>query len=387
MKTFVLLLLVLCIFSNTQSQKSWQIYFDQKYTSLCSSGTTIREDYLQTSTSGNAYEFMNLSNIAGTLLNMYVATQNEEYLNDEIKIINNVLSTAAVSKLIPGNQYPLKDNYLGWISITPFFTYHSETELHEGYLFRYIVQFLYEIKKTGWKDRADKNRDWYNTTLQFIEKNVWEKWISRSLQSKATPYGIFLGTRTHMASHWAYIGLVLKEITDNAVIKKQCQDVVNMFDLLLKRNLTPHPNFPDAYTWNSNWDNVDGTQAQTSPPPSIQDVSHGNHVIAYIAISKRLNNPNWTNENIMAFCNTVKQVVFQKSTFTFADNVDGSASESRPGWGNSNADGWLKLGLFDQQTLNLFLNFAYRRQDLLIKYGQELQYYASFALFEHLQSQ
>ena len=190
-----------------------------------------------------------------------------------------------------------------------------------------------------------------------------------------------------MASHWAYIGLVLKEITNNPVIKSQCKDVVNMFDLLLKRNLRADPNFPEAFIWNSNWDNVDGTQAQTSPPPSIQDVSHGNHVIAYIAISKRLNNPNWTNADIMGFCNTIKRIIYNKSSMTFTDNVDGSLSSDRPGWGNSQADGWLKLSLFDQQTLNLYLDFALQREDLLIKYGQELEYYAGLALIEYLLTQ
>lgn len=383
---FVLLGINFSSFDAT-AQKNWQYYFDQKYTSLCWSGTTIRENYQRISTSGNAYDFMGLSDIASSLMYMYVATQNEEYLNDEIKIINNVLSTAAVSKLIPGNQYPFKDDYLTWISRTRGYSYNNEATLYEGYIFRYITQFLYEIKKSGWVSRSGNNRDWYNSTLQFIEKNIWEKWITRSKKINSNPYGIFLGSRTDMASLWAFIGLVLKELTEKTEIKNQCHDVVNMYDTLLKRNLTFNPNFPDAYTWNSNWDNVEGTQGKLDPPPEIQDASHGNQVIAYIAISKRLNNPNWTNENIMPFCNTVKHVLFQKSTFTFADNVDGSASDSRPGWGNSNADGWLKLSLFDTETLNLFLSFAYQRQDLLVKYGQELQYFATLAFIEHVLTQ
>ena len=72
---------------------------------------------------------------------------------------------------------------------------------------------------------------------------------------------------------------------------------------------------------------------------------------------------------------------------TFTDNVDGSLSSDRPGWGNSQADGWLKLSLFDQQTLNLYLDFALQREDLLIKYGQELEYYAGLALIEYLLTQ
>ena len=381
-----MIILALFVFTNTQSQKNWQKYFDQRYTSLCASGITFRENILLKSTSGNAYDFMSLSSTADALMNMYVATKNEEYLNDEIKIINNIISTAAVSKSIPGNVYTLKDDYLGWVSRTPGHAFNNETVVAEGYIFRYIVQFLYEIKKTGWKDRSVENNDWYNRTLQFIEKNSWEKWISRSLRSKAKPYGVFLTTRTHMGSHWAFTGLILKEITDKPEIKTQCQDVINMYDTLLKRNLHPNLSFPDAYVWNSTWDNVDGTQAEPTPSPSIQDVSHGNHVTAYIAMSKRFNNPNWTNEDIMRFCNTIKQVIYNKSKMTFSDNVDGSPSADRPGWGNSQADGWLKLALFDQHTLNIYLNFALQREDLVTKYG-ELYYYANLALIEHLLTQ
>ncbi|HRQ18076.1 MAG TPA: hypothetical protein PL085_13450 [Agriterribacter sp.] len=356
---------------------------------MCRAETTFREYYLQLSTSGNQYDFMRLNNIVSPLMNIYIATQNEEYLNDEIRIINNVLSTAAVSKSIPGNTYKLRDDYLGWICKTlgTGSVYYSETELYEGYLFRYIVQFLYEIKKNGWINRSDKNRDWFNTTLQFIEKNIWEKWISRSMISNAVPYATLLGSRTHMASHWAHIALFLKELTDKPVIKTQCQDVVNMFDLLLKRNLKYNPNFPDAYTWNSTWDDVQGTQARAASPSTIQDVSHGNHVIAYVAAAKRYNNPNWTAENIRDFCNTVKEVMFQESTVTFSDNVDGTASISRPGWGNSQCEGWVLLGMFDQQTLNIYLDFALRRQDLLQSYTQEMEYYANLALIDHLQNQ
>lgn len=387
MKTIILLFLTFCISSTTQSQQNWRQSFDQKYTSLCGSGTTIREDFLRLSTTNNAYDFMDISNITGALIYMYIATKDETYLNDEIKIINNIINAASVSRLIPGNRYPLKDDYRGWISKTINQAYYSESELMEGYAFRYITQFLYEIKKSGWIDRSSQNKDWYNKTLQFIEKNIWEKWIGRSMQSKATPFGLMVGPRTHMGSHYAFIALFLKELTGNSGIKNQCTTFVNMYDTLLKRNLVSNPKHPAAYVWNSSWDNTDGTDARTSPSPSIQDVSHGNHVIGYIFAAKTMNSPNWSNANISALCNTVKQVIFKAQTFTFTDNVDGSASTSRPGWGNSIADGWLKLGIFDEQTLKLFLDFGHQRQDLMVLYALELQYFATFALIEYMQAQ
>lgn len=387
MKALVLIIGFLCFFSNVQSQQNWVNDFNTKYYSLCTSESTLREYYLQRSATGDASEFMGVNKIIATLTSMYVVTKNDAYLNDQIKIINNILSTAAVSKTIPNNRYALKDDYMGWISQALDNAYHTESVLFEGYAFRYIVQFLYEIKKSGWTDRSVKNREWYESTLHFVEKNVWEKWIKRSIKSHAAPYKTFLSSRTHKASHWAHIGLFLKELTIIPEIKTQCQDVINMFDLLMHRNLVSNAKFPDAYTWNSTWDNVNGTQAETSDESEIQDVNHGGHVMSYIVNAKRQSDPNWTNENMQALCNTVKKVMFRESTLTFSDNVDGTASISRPGWGNYQSEGWAMLGLFDEQTHNLYLDFARRRFDLLEKYSQEIEYYAGQALIEYLENQ
>lgn len=380
----ILSILLFGKFQEAMSQKDWKEYFDLKYSSLCSSDTTIREQYLQKSLTGNAYDFMNLNSIVAPLMNMYVATRDEKYLNDEIIIINNIISTSEVSKRIPGNQYKYKDDYHGWISKEQDDSYNSEIVLLEGYIFRYIVQFLYEINITGWKDQSEQNQEWFNTTLDFVEKNIWEKWVTRSIRIKANPYGVFLSSRTHKASHWAHVAIFLKELTKKQNIKNECNDLINMFDLLLKRNLKSNPDFPSAYTWNSTWDDVTGTLAESSPNSVIQDVEHGNHVLAYIVAAKRYNNPNWTDEDMSKLCNTVKKVIFRRNTLSFLDNVDGTPSNNRPGWGNLNGEGWIQLALFDEETLNLFLDVALLNEPLIIQYVLEMRYSANLLLINHL---
>ena len=73
---------------------------------------------------------------------MYLSTGESFYRNDLIKITNNILSTASVSKNMPYNIYPYKDNYLSWVSNNELTAYHNETPVHEGYIFRYNTVYL-----------------------------------------------------------------------------------------------------------------------------------------------------------------------------------------------------------------------------------------------------
>lgn len=383
MKKIVLSVITLLLVLQGQSQRDWKDFFDKKYTSFCTSTQTYREMYQTLSKSPDAYKFMEMSETVDALLNMYIATRDAEYRNDEINIIDNILATAAVSKSIPGNIYPLKDDYLGWTSKTPENLYNNETDLFEGYVFRYIVHFLYELKKDGWANSSAKNNLWYTKVLTFVEKNIWEKWVSRSMKSHAMPYATFLRTRTHMASHWAYIGILLKELTQNSTIKTQCTEMYNMFDVLLKRNLRPNKKFPNAYIWNSTWDDVTGTQATSSGYDLIQDVSHGNHVISYITIAKRLGNTNWSDEEMSGFAHTVKEGLYNQHAMVFSDNVDGTSGS---GNGTFQSDGWVKLGYYDHEVLMLYSAYAVRQEFMVRSFGMELQYYADLLLIERLLS-
>ena len=385
MKNTVLFIAILIISSNAKAQKNWKNLFDQEYESLCTSTETTREYYLNISKSGDSFDFMTISNILDALQCVYLSTGEESYRNDLIKIINNILSTAQVSKNIPENKYEYKDDYLSWTSKNRLNSYNNEALLYEGYIFRFITQFIYNLHEEGWVNLSAENQSWYDQTLQFIEKNVWEKWITRSNEINKKPYTIFLRTRTHTSSHWAYMGLFLEEITADPVIRQQCIELYNMYDLLLKRNLKSNPTVPQAYVWNCSWDDVSGTQANVVNDVVLQDVSHGNHVLSYLTAAKKMGSSNWSDSEMDSLCNTLKLVVYNKETISFADMVDGSASISRPGWGNNQAEGWIKLSWFDDTVRNIYIDFAFRQEyGLLRSQDMELQYYANLLYAEYL---
>ncbi|MCC6289108.1 MAG: hypothetical protein IT249_14605 [Chitinophagaceae bacterium] len=350
--------------------------------SLCYYSQIYREDYVNKSKLGDSYQFVELSAVIDALSTMYISTGTSEYLNDEIVIINNVIGTAAVSKLIPGNIYTKKDDYLGWISKTVDANYNDEASLYEGYFFRYVLQTLFDLKKTGWINKSTENYNWYQNTLQFIEKNVWEKWIDRSMRVYFVPYMRFMGARTHTASHWAYIAIMLEKLTSDAEIKKQANEVYTMFDTLLKRNLKPNSAHPDAYVWNSTWDDVSGTDGIASSEDAIQDVSHGNHVLSYIAATKRIGNTNWSDAEILSFCNTIIKVIYNKETNAFAGNVDGTIIPATPEKGTYQCDGWLKLSEFNEDVRSIYTTFAILKPNYIRSYDMELQYYANLLYYE-----
>ncbi|MFT3750087.1 MAG: hypothetical protein QM768_17350 [Agriterribacter sp.] len=370
------------IFFQVSAQNDWKYLFNHRYMSLCYYSQIYRQNYVSKSKLGDSYQFMELSAVIDALSTMYFATGTPEYLNDEIVLINNVIATAEVSKLIAGNVYTKKDDYLGWISKTGDESYYDEVSLYEGYFFRYVMQTLFDLKRTGWINKSTENYNWYNNTLQFVEKNIWEKWIDRSMRVYFVPYKRFMSSRTHTASHWAYIALMMEKITSDAEIKTQAKEVYTMFDILLKRNLQPNPDHPEAYVWNSTWDDVSGTDAIASGQPVIQDVSHGNHVLSYITAAKGMGNTNWSDAEILSFCNTIIKVIYNKETNSFAGNVDGTIIPATPEKGTYQCDGWLKLSEFNENVRDIYINFAMLKPSYIRSYDMELQYYANLLYYE-----
>ncbi|HUN01328.1 MAG TPA: hypothetical protein PLS00_00625, partial [Niabella sp.] len=154
----------------------------------------------------------------------------------------------------------------------------------------------------------------------------------------------------------------------------------------LKRNFKPNPAVPQAYIWNSTWDDVSGTQASPVSSVSIQDVSHGNHVISYVTVTRKFGNTNWSDKEIDSICNTVKMVIFNPAEFSFFNVVDGSYSpDIQKNRGNYQAEGWIKLSWFNKATWDFYIDFAFRG-DLIIRLEQNMgfQYYANLLYTTYL---
>lgn len=338
------------------------------YTEELTNGETYFEIAKKRSLSEDSFQFMALRRDFATI-NMMLKAEEDKAIDLGVELINNLTKTAQKSKDIPGNKN-FKDDYYGWIVLHNNSEFQKETALYESYSFLYITEFLYLLKEIGWSNKSIDNNTWWNNKVSFIEENIWEKWLNRSLELKSKPYWYFLRQRTHMGSHWAATALYLNRITENNIIKEQTSEVIRQYDILLKRNLKVKKR---AYVWNSTYDDVSGTDAQVSRNSIVQDGSHGNHVISYVITAYELNSSTWTKRDIKSFVNTLTKFMFNPQTNTFYDNVDGTIDENRPGWGNFVGDGWVKLAKYSRKARSILLEFS-KNQENLTRYQQEIQF-------------
>ncbi len=335
----------------------------------------IRKD----SKSGNSYNFMKLRGAIGAL-NVVIKDKKEPFfINLQQDLIDNIINSSEKSSSIK-NNLSYNDNYQGWVSLKRNGTFNNEVILYESYSFLYITEFLYYLKDSMWILKSKKNEKWYLETLSFIEKNIWSKWRERGLKTYGKDLSIFLRGRTHMGSHWAGIAFYLSKLSTNPTIKKQCKNLVNEYDILLKRNLRPNPQKPTAYIWNSTYDNVKGTQAIKTEPSIIQDVSHANHVITYLVIAHELGSSNWDRTEVNKLCNTFKYIIYDNRNKSFSDNVDGSQDSKRPNWGNFLGDGWVKLVKYDSKILKI-INDAIINNSTFKKYNSGIQLKANLNFY------
>lgn len=324
----------------------------------------------------DSYRLQNLRSLLGGLNAIIETTNSDYFIHQQITIVDDIINSARVSKEISEN-ISFRDNFKGWISLNRSRLYGEEIVLNEGYSFFYILQFLHYQKMVDWVGKNRRNKRWWNKNLSFVEEHIWNKWYSRSQSVRGNPYLYFLRSRTHMGAHWAGIALYLERISENAEIKRQCKEVQFQYDLLLKRNLRPNPQDNSAYIWNATYDNIEGTFAIKADTSIIQDVSHGNHVVAYIIAAHEALNKNWTETDIKMLCNTIKNIIYNKKERKFYDNVDGTFSSIRPGWGNFLADGWVKLSKYDPDVFIIFKELT-KNERILNRYNQSFQMKANF---------
>ena len=326
---------------------------------------------------GNAYQFMGLRRYLGANNAMIEKSNEESAINFQWRLIENLMNSARVSGEIGNNKSPFKDKYKTWITLSKTTMYGKEAQLYEGYSFFYIAQFLYYTQKNGWNSINSQNKRRWNTALSFLETNVWTKWCERSMNTYGKRYRNFLWTRTHMGSHWAGVAMYLGKLTNNKVIKEQCSTYLNQYDILLKRNFKSKG---QGYIWNSTYDDVTGTDAGTSKTEITQDVSHGNHVISYIVAAYEAGNRNWTLDDIRKLSYTFSNIIYNKDSNTYSDNVDGSNIKSGIKGGENNGDfvgdGWIKLAKYDQNVKSIMSRFIDNKN--IKKYDQEIQLKANF---------
>lgn len=337
--------------------------------------SSIKRDYkltldltLKRSFNGNSYDFMSTRRVIGGNNTLLKVKYDKDIFDQQIELINRILSSSS----------PTNDGFRGWISLHKGerSTFKQEVPLYESYSFIYVAEFLYLSQKNGWLEGDSNLITWHEKVVSFLEKNIWEKWRVRSQKTNKNANVYFLRNRTHMGSHWAGIARFLYLITRKQEIKSEAKEVYTQYDILLRRNLRKVDN---RYLWNSTYDNVDDTDAIRSRQSVVQDVSHGNHVIAYVVLANELGDGTWKLSDMKLFANTLKYL-FNSKTNTFYDIIDRSNATSFIGWGNYIADGWLRLAKYDDELKLIMQQFS-NRQDLLKKYNQEFQFVSNMAYY------
>lgn len=290
----------------------------------------------QLSHSADSWDQYTLSYDIDALTAIYLATGQTGYVDDGLRLLENLITTARPSRDLPTSQY--RDDHLSWVTQREGVS-GQEVPLYESYLWRYGVWLLRLVRTDPvlWSDGTRRVR--YGRLLDFAEHDVFDKWLSRG------PGDTVYRSRTHMAAHWGLIALGLAQITGDDRRRRTCLRMVNAIDhrlpnwpSSLRGQLRMNPDHPTAYEWNDVW----GT---TGDPG--QDVSHGNALIAYVVAANSVG-ANWSNLDMLRFTNTFRLVVWpdppREGQPKGAEYVDGSGTGG--GWFS---DGFVKLGRFDPQ--------------------------------------
>lgn len=280
------------------------------------------------SRSPDSWDHYSLSYSVDSLTVAYQATGNRAYLDDALRLVENVVASARPSRSLPGSDF--KDGFRGWASAQES---GDEVPLYESYFWRYATSLLAVIHETPRlaDDAAIQSR--YRALLAFAERHVAQKWLERGARDS------IFRSRTHMAAHWALIGLNLAELTADGERRSQYRGIASAIDrgmpnnggASLREQLQPNPRDGAAYYWSDVW----GTASRPG-----QDVSHGSGVISYMVAAQQRGGE-WTATDITRFVRLLDAVVWPRAGLV-TEYVDGSGVSN--GW---LADGWVKLGRFD----------------------------------------
>jgi hypothetical protein len=283
---------------------------------------------LPKSRSRDSYDYYNMAYGLDGFVSMFEATGLTSYLDIALRLVDGIIGNARASSTLGPEGF--HDGYLGWVSQRPD-VLGQEVQLFESFCWRYVCRLLTSMKRDTRVYDAVTYRDRYDTILGFTENNISDKWYERG----ATPY--IYQANTHMASHWAYISLHLRQHTLDQERRKRCDTITSDIDSVglpnysrasLKSQMHVGAVSPGAVFWNENW-------GQEERPGS--DVNHGNAVVSYIAEGHDYGTT-WTSNDIADFSTTLTNVILPKEPLY----VDGTGR----GLG-ALADGFVKLGRFE----------------------------------------
>ncbi|MEO7048641.1 MAG: hypothetical protein ABI091_25295 [Ferruginibacter sp.] len=364
----------------------WNKLFQQSYYNNFKKGFPPLKEYWDgLSNSNRVTDLQPLSYGLDAILAMYETTDSLSYLEDAIALTNNSIGKAQVTADIAGNMFRLKDSYKGWIEEGGDSTsgiYHSETVLSEIYFFQYVTRLLKDIHKVPSLYKIRKFRNFYDQTLDFVETNIWDKWVKRGIRYANNKDNYLFLSRTHMASHWAYIAAELSFLTNSTARKTAYLAFVDLYNTKLENNFYKY----DRYiSWNQTWDTPkDKESPKNDKDNNVQDVSHANLIVAYIVEAYDLGL--WKDSDaVHRIINTLKDKLWDPKDCLFRDNINGTMFQSgqKGSVGSFQADGFVKLTRYDSSLFEIYEKFVSCSR-FLTGWNQHGQLFANLALSKKL---
>lgn len=290
-------------------------------------------DSVARSKSSDSWQFYSLAHYLDASVSLFEATAEDRHLHRALLYVQNVVNTATPSSSRADSRY--SDDYLGWGQYShPHMTQQQaglEYPLFESYFFRYAARLLRVMKARNLHAGALAGQ--WQGLVHFLETHLFEKWMTRN-------EGHIYRSRTHMASHWAYICLELKRCTSSRSNARTYQQVVDNIDWeglptypgqSLRGQLHSNSERSFAYYWSDVW----GSRELPG-----QDVAHGNGVLSYLAEAQKIGR-HWKRRDLRRMVVTLKRVIWPKPG-RGSRYVDGSGVGN--GWFH---DGWIKLSRYD----------------------------------------
>ena len=290
----------------------WKRLFDDKWQE------TDRADALSKSKSANLeQEYYFLSYYVDGLSSMWQATGDNSYLDNIITIVDNTMADAK----------PVGDGYLGWISGKGF-----QLPLWDSFLWRHVTTLLRimhqspNLRESGYQAK-------YDEILAFTEKHIWERYESASLTN-------FYRSRTHMASHWARIGMELYIITGKSKYKEVFDNISHGtmigYPSNLRNQFYTNPVNSLALSWDKTWGVAKGSD--------VQDTSHAGPIVSFMVTAYE-NGFYWTKEDIDALIYTTDIVWPGSAPDQIKENLDGTGGNENYG----RLHEWISLARYSEE--------------------------------------
>ena len=299
----------------------WQAEWDRRDREYCTE--------LSASTGADQEHYF-LSYCIDGLVSMWRATADDAYLDLVFGLIDNTLEDAVAGD----------DGFRHWPG--PPENGGESYPLWESYYWRHVVTLVRVLHDNPEVRARSDYQARYEALLAFSERDVWEKWHSRGL-------GNLYRSRTHMASHWARIGMELYRITGEAQYLEVFENISHGEmpgrPSNLRMQLYPNPSTPSAYTWASHWGVPEGDE--------VQDTSHAGAIVSFWeeAVEAGMY---WTVDDRAALTSTLMDVMwFEDGSYArFVDGTSGSDGPYPAPDGRCGACGrlheWLVLGRHDR---------------------------------------